>query len=220
MALNIYSKNHGLNVSDKNKTTQLDEMWMINVKRETYKTKIEKQEALFCFILILTRILMPQKCISWNNIINMNEYTFNTILDINFTLIMCRDAKLEIPRHLIIWCFIISSCALLTTSLNVFTDTDSYIDKSQCVSYINNITDNFYFRYIVQILLTDMPFLILRINILMCLKFIKKEIYYLILKQVVIIACKLIILVKHFFDEMIRNLKQEELSEINNLFSI
>jgi hypothetical protein len=203
---------------NKNKTINADSIWLEKIDKEQFSLILEEHEALFCLILIFCRIVLPQATLTWGAISSLSEFSFNTILDIYFTISMCRDSKFNFPKSLVAAIFIISNCSLLPIALNIFPDSDSNDPiNSLTISSLRRLTDNFYFRYIIQILLADLPFLILRLVILTKLKYVKKEIYYLIAKQVVILISKFAIMIYNWLRNFIKECNMKNFININNM---
>lgn len=189
--------------------------WQESISKEKYSSLLEKHEALFCLILILCRIFIPQATLTWGAISSLSEFSFNTILDIYSTLNMCRDARLKLPKSIIIACFVISNGALFPIALNIFPDSESY--DSLKISLLRRLTDNFYFRLVTQIIFADLPFLCLRLIILSNLKYVKKEMYYLIAKQIIIIFVKVTVMIYNWIKNFIEKNSLEDINELNNL---
>lgn len=185
-------------------TLDLDDEWQRSIDKQPYAYKLERHEALFCLILITSCILIPHPNLSWSAISAWTEFTFNTILDIYMTIIMCRDARSNLSKSIVIACYVISTGALLPISLNIYSENEDQSDSLK-ISKLRMITDNFYFRFTVQIVLSDLPFLILRLIILKNLKFVKKDMYYLIVKQIIIIICKITVMIYNWVNEFIKN---------------
>jgi hypothetical protein len=183
---------------------------------------------MFCFVLLTSRLLLPEASLTWSQISSMCEYSFNTLFDIYTTMKMCRDPRYHISSSIIIACILISNGALLSISLNIINTSNSddnddtpinnSIQYSFKISRLREITDNYYFRLIFQICFADLPFLVIRIIILLeTHRAFIIEIYYLIAKQVIIILCKLIVMTYNWSINYVRNENLKELNEINNL---
>ncbi|CAF0749264.1 unnamed protein product [Brachionus calyciflorus] len=191
-----------------------DVIWQESFSKDDISSMLEKHEALLCLTLILCRVFIPQATLTWGAISSLSEFSFNTILDIYSTINMCRDPRLNLPKSIGIAGVIISNGALLPIALNIFPDQESF-DKLK-ISLLRNLTDNFYFRLIIQILFADLPFLILRLVILYNLKYVKKEMYYLIAKQVIIIFVKIMAMTYNLINNYVRLNKYQEINELNN----
>lgn len=184
-----YSKeitNNTVLVIDSNK------IWSDSLNKELYYNILSKHEAIFCIILIFSRLFLPQATLTWSAVSTMCEFSFNTVFDVYTTMSLCRDPKLNLPQNIIIACYIVSNGALISISLNLFNE-DSDVDSKLNVSLLRRISDNFYFRLIIQILFADLPFLVIRIIIITRFQtLIRPDIYYLIAKQLIIINCKIV----------------------------
>ena len=180
-----------------------DRMWNETLDIEIYCNELSKHEAIFCIVLILCRLFLPQATLTWSAISTMCEFSFNTIFDVYTTLNLCRDAKLNLPENIVIACFVISNGALISISLNLFNN--DFEDKSidgPPISILRSISDNFYFRLVVQILLADLPFLVIHLLIIKRYQMlIRPDIYYLITKQCIIILCKIFFMIYIWFHD-------------------
>lgn len=192
-----------------------DNDWLNMSIKEEYSSMLEKHEALFCLTLIICRVFIPQATLTWGAISSLVEFSFNTIFDIYSTINMCRDPRLNLPNNIRIAGVLVSNGALLPISLNIFPDSNSF-DGSK-ISLLRKITDNFYFRLIIQILLADLPFLMLRLVILKNLKYVKKEMYYLIAKQIIIILVKLMVMIHNIITSFSSSNNSREIDLMNNL---
>ena len=108
---------------------------------------------------------------------------------------MCRDPKLDLPQNIIIACYVVSYGALISISLNMFSEESDTQNKLN-ISFLRQVSDNIYFRVIIQIVFADLPFLIIRLLIINKYQMlIKPDIYYLITKQYIIITCKILFMI-------------------------
>ena len=193
----------------------LEKIWNDDFKKENYFNIIGKYEVLFCITLILCRLFMPQATLTWSAISTTCEFSFNTIFDVYSTMSLCRDPKLSLSYEIILACLIISNGALMSISLNLFADSDD--DFEFKVSLMRYLTDNLYFRLIIQILFADLPFLILRLIILKLQTQNKPDIYYLIAKQVIIVLCKILFMAYHFVKNTITKFDLDQIDLINSV---
>lgn len=192
-----------------------DTGWQESINKEKYSSVLEKHEALFCLTLILCRIFIPQATLTWSAISSLTEFSFNTIFDIYSTISMCRDPRINLPKSILVAAFVVSNGALFPIALNIMPDLDRRDHLK--ISPLRKLTDNFYFRLITQIIFSDSPFLLLRLVILSKLKYVKKEMYYLIAKQIIIIFVKIIVMIYNLIRNFIENHELHELNELNNL---
>lgn len=197
-----------------NETVNVDIMWSEILNKESYSSIIEKHEALFCLVLVICRIFIPQATLTWSAVSTQSEFTFNTIFDIYSTISMCRDARLNLPKYISILTIVISNGALFPIALNIFPDSDSY--ENLRISKLRQLTDNFYFRLIAQMMFADVPFLVLRFVILTNLKYVRNEMYYLIAKQIIIIFCKITLMTYNLIKNNLLEFSKQQLNQLNN----
>lgn len=175
--------------------------WSDLIDKETYFNILSKHEAIFCIVLILSRLFLPQATLTWSAISTMCEFSFNTLFDVFSTMSLCRDSKLNLPQDIIIACYLISNSSLISIALNLFHDHSDTAESNLKISLMRKLTDNFYFRLIIQILFADLPFLIIRLLIITQFQtLIRPDIYYLIAKQFIIIACKFMFMLYIYFN--------------------
>lgn len=203
-------------------TVVLDESenrWLEQIDRNKHLSLLGMHEALFCLVLIVSRIFLPQATLTWSAISSQSEFAFNTIFDIYSTISLLRDARLNLPKYIWVLTFVVCNGSLFPIALNLFPDTDSLSEsfptRPLAISRLRQLTDNFYFRLCMQIVFADFPFLLLRLIILANLRYVRKEMYYLIAKQVIIIFCKLAVMIfdvcRHYMSEFTR----DEIKRIN-----
>jgi hypothetical protein len=165
------------------------------LNEETYYNELSRHESLFCIILIFSRLFIPQATLTWSALSTICEFSFNTIFDVYTTINMCRDPKLDLPQNIIIACYVVSYGALISISLNMFSEESDTQNKLN-ISFLRQVSDNIYFRVIIQIVFADLPFLIIRLLIINKYQMlIKPDIYYLITKQYIIITCKILFMI-------------------------
>lgn len=193
----------------------LDKDWLKFSKNEDYSSMLEKHEALFCLTLMICRVFIPQATLTWGAISSLVEFSFNTIFDIYSTINMCRDPRLNLSYQIRIAAVLVSNGALLSISLNIFPDSSYF--KNAKISTLRKLTDNFYFRLIIQIFFADLPFLLIRLVMLKNLKYVKKEMYYLIAKQVIIILVKTLVMIYNLTIDLFSVDKIKEIDILNNL---
>lgn len=197
-------------VYDENHSTFLKE-----IDNTKYLSIVGKQEAFFCLVLIFSRIFIPQATLTWSTISSQSEFAFNTIFDIYSTLTMLKDSRINLPNTIWVLTYIVCNAALYPIALNVY-DTDSSL-REPCISHLRKLTNNSYFRLFMQIALADLPFLVLRLIMLANLRYVRREMYYLIVKQVIIIFCKLGIMAYDWCRFYIKRLATQEIKRINEL---
>ena len=198
-----------------NSNENLDKDWLKISKNEDYASMLEKHEALFCLTLMISRVFIPQATLTWGAISSLVEFSFNTIFDIYSTINMCRDPRLNLSYQIRIAGVLVSNGALLSISLNIFPDSSSY--KNAKISILRKLTDNFYFRLIIQIFFADLPFLLIRLVILKNIKYVKKEMYYLIAKQIIIILVKTLVMIYNLIIDLFSVDNINEIDLLNNL---
>ena len=173
--------------------------WNNLIDKEDYFNILSQHEAIFCIVLILSRLFLPQATLTWSAISTMCEFSFNTLFDVFSTMSLCRDSKLNLSQDIIIACYLISNSALISISLNLFND-ESDEESDLKISLLRIISDNFYFRLIMQIIFADLPFLVIRLIIITKFQtLVRPDIYYLIAKQFIIIACKFFFMIYIYF---------------------
>ncbi len=205
---------------DNDEILNSDSTWLDQVNKDRYSFVLELHEALFCLILIVSRLALPQANLTWSAISSISEFSFNTILDVYFTMSMCREAKYNLPKDVVVASFVVSNLALLPIALNTFPEDESTSEtnKEACftISTLRRFTDNFYFNFIMQIVFTDLPLLVVRLLIMNNLKYVKNEFYYLIAKQVLILCCKLAVMIHNWLNQFLRTYNFEDLLVLNN----
>lgn len=209
--------------------------WLENVSDSQYMSMLGKHEAFFSSVLIISRIFIPQAKLTWSDISNQSEFAFNTIFDIYSTLSLIRDSRIKLSRSIWIMTFVVCNSALYPIALNAFPQDNNNSNKDQIENdHFNNnhelvsntspqtsfykfrrITDSPYFRLGMQVALADFPFLVLRLIILTNLRFVRREMYYLIAKQIIIIVCKLGIMAYDWCRVFLYRLAIEEIKRIN-----
>lgn len=215
--------------------------WFENASKNLYMSMLGKHEALFSSVLIVCRIFIPQASLTWSDISNQSEFAFNTIFDIYATLSMLRDPRVSLPRPIWIVTFVVCNGALYPIALNglpqnhLFDENDhtadnilihgslkhhrrchrSLMNSSSIFPRFERITQSPYFRICLQIVLADFPFLVLRLIILANLRFVRREMYYLIAKQFIIIFCKLGIMANDWCGQFLHRLALDEIKRIN-----
>jgi hypothetical protein len=202
-----------------------DTAWLDQINKDRYSFMLELHEALFCFILIISRILLPQVNLTWAAISSISEFSFNTILDVYFTMSMCREAKHKLPESVVIVSFVVSSAALLPIALNLCPDGSDLGENGSTaaaaavsgfrISSLRRLTDNFYFNFVIQIVFTDVPLLTVRLLIMTKLKYVKNEFYYLIAKQILILICKLAVMFYNWARGFLKACNLEDLLKLN-----
>lgn len=216
--------------------------WFENASKNLYMSMLGKHEALFSSVLIVCRIFIPQAALTWSDISSQSEFAFNTIFDIYATLSMLRDPRVSLPRPIWIVTFVVCNGALYPIALNGLPQTHQLIDEndhtlaenilvhgslqhrrfrrslmnsSSIFPRFERITQSPYFRICLQIVLADFPFLVLRLIILANLRFVRREMYYLIAKQFIIIFCKLGIMANDWCRQFLHRLALDEIKRIN-----
>ena len=189
-----------INASINSTIYKSDQMWQDTLDIEVYYNELSKHEAIFCVVLIVCRLFLPQAMLTWSAVSTMCEFSFNTIFDVYSTLNLCRDAKLNLPENIVIACFIISNGALITISLNLFYDDSKELSNVGLpISILRSISDNFYFRIVIQIIFADLPFFVIHLLIITGFQtLIRPDIYYLITKQCIIITCKVFFMLNNW----------------------
>jgi hypothetical protein len=200
-----------------------DTWWLDQVNKDRFSFVLELHEVLFCFVLITSRVFLPQANLTWSAISSISEFSFNTILDVYFTMSMCREAKYNLPKSVVVASFVVSNLALLPIALNTFPDNEESTSEGAenkatnfTISSLRHFTDNFYFNFIMQIVFTDLPLLIVRLLIMNNLKYVKNEFYYLIAKQILILFCKLAVMIHNWLQEFLKTYTFEDLLVFNN----
>lgn len=177
-----------------NLSIDTDKSWLDFFNKEIYLQILTKNESIFCFILIVSRLFLPQAGLTWASISTRIEFSFNTLFDVYSTLGLLREPKLTLPNWIVSVNFCVSTAELLCIALNVY----SYVKKSNLRSSpLERWVDNFYFGYIVQIVFADLPFIVTRIIILKISSYNKADILYSIGKQTIIIICKVLVILNH-----------------------
>lgn len=201
--------------------------WLESVPKTRLMNMLGKHEALFSSVLIVSRIFMPQAALTWSEISNQSEFAFNTIFDIYSTLSLLRDPRTNLSSTIWIMTFFVCNCALYPIALNVFPhdhddddaneDDELYFSNRPLSSHqrFRHLTDSPYFRLGMQVALADFPFLILRLIMLANLRYVRREMYYLIAKQFIIIVCKLGIMAYNWCRRFLHRLAIDEIRRIN-----
>ena len=200
-----------------------DRFWFEGLEK-VYEFKIGQFESTFCYILILVRFLLPRVGLTWSNIGSMFEYTFNTLFDIYSTCELLRESRFISPTWLTILNYCTINSQLMCMSLTLFAEPlleEKY--KAIKLSPLRYLVENYYFQYIVQIVLAELPFLISRL--IMAFKWydsftdIKVTLLYSICKQIVIITCKILIMIHHKIKEIMKEKSLNDIIKINNMHS-
>ena len=140
----------------------------------------------------------------------MVEYTFNTLFDVYSTCNLLRETKFNSPIWLTVLNYCVANLQLTCISLNIFTEKSSdETYKTVKLSPLRRLVENYYFQFLVQIIFAELPFLISRIIIVVLwydgLADVKADVFYSIIKQIIIISCKICIMIHH----KIRSLNKE-----------
>jgi len=178
-----------------------DKYWFEGLEK-VYQNEIIEFETTFCYILIAVRFLMPQNGLTWTDVNSIVEYTFNTLFDVYSTGNLLRETKFSSPVWLTILHYCIANSQLTCISLNIYTESiseDKY--KTIKLSPLRKLVENYYFQFLVQIIFAELPFLISRIMIVAIwydsLSDVKVDVFYSIVKQIIIISCKICIMIHH-----------------------
>ena len=178
-----------------------DKYWFEGLER-VYQNEIIEFETTFCYILIIVRFLIPQDGLTWSDVNSIVEYTFNTLFDVYSTCNLLRETKFNSPVWLTILHYCIANSQLTCMSLNIYTESiseDKY--KTLKLSPLRKLVENYYFQFLVQIIFAELPFLISRIIIVAIwydgLSDVKIDVFYSIVKQIIIISCKICIMIHH-----------------------
>lgn len=192
----------------------IEQEWSARFNSSKYLSILSKHEAFFCLVLIFARVLIPQATLTWAEISNQSEFAFNTIFDIYSTLTLIRDPRNNLDKSIWIMTFVVCNGALYPIALNVFPDSSSSGPRF-ATSRLRRITDSPYFRLVLQIVFADLPFLLLRLIILNKLKYVRREMYYLIAKQMIIIICKISIMAYDWFARFFHQFISEQTRRLN-----
>lgn len=185
---------------------------LVQTKKELLST-LGQHEVLFSLALISSRFLLPQATLTWLTVYAQIEFAFNTLFDMFSTFTLLRDARLNMPMYVWVLAFVVCYGALFPIALNVVDDESA--PPKLAVSRLRKLTDCFHFRLIVQMLLVDVPFLLLRLVILANLRYVRKEMYYLLAKQVSIIVGKLAVLAIDWCRRVLNQMIQDAVESVN-----
>jgi hypothetical protein len=203
-----------------NITIDSDKHWLDGFDKEPYNYEISKFETLFCYTLITVRFLLPQVGLTWANIGSMIEFTFNTLFDVNATCSLLREQKFKLPFWLTIFIYCNAKALLICISLNMYTEPtcDNTYERKSKLSPLRNIVENYYFQFLVQIVFAELPFLISRIVIVLnWYELLKADFLYSMVKQSIIITCKILIMVHHKITDFNKKKNMLNLIKFNNM---
>lgn len=200
-----------------NVTLDSDKIWLENFNKDSYKEAIGKFEASFCFVLILSRLFLPQATLTWSTIGNMIEYSFNTLFDVYTTFALLRESRYKLPMWIVAVNICISNLQLTCIALNNYTQSSTSECSGAKLSPLRSLVENSYFQFIIQVTLAELPFLIMRIVVAINYsQYVKAEIYYTILKQSIIVFCKIAILLHYKIKELMTKYHIKCIMDLNN----